>query len=249
MTAAPDATARPLDRGPAMPPRQREHRFHVGMALAIAATALVGFAPTYYLKPFIAAPPLSPLVHLHGVLFTLWLALYLTQTSLIATGRTQVHRRLGVGAAVLACLLLAVGYATAIATARRGVSPISELSPTAFLAVPLGALVAFVVLLGLGLHYRRRAPVHKRLMLLATLALLVPAFARIGVQVGVPGPVLPLGGSIAYIAGTWVHDWRAEGRIHPALLYGGIFLAASIPVRFLVDGTAAWQRLAAWLVR
>ena len=86
-------------------------------------------------------------------------------------------------------------------------------------------------------------------MLLATIALLVPALARLGLQLKAPGPLLPLAGTIAFVAATWVYDWRAEGRIHPAFLHGGVLLVLSIPVRFLVGGTAAWQRLATWLVR
>jgi hypothetical protein len=35
------------------------------------------------------------IIHLHAVVFTSWLAFYDTQTTLVRTGRTAVHRRLG----------------------------------------------------------------------------------------------------------------------------------------------------------
>jgi MFS family permease len=54
----------------------RHHRiFHIGMAVAFLVTGLVGFAPTYFLKDFYHTPPLSPLLHVHGLVFTSWLLL------------------------------------------------------------------------------------------------------------------------------------------------------------------------------
>jgi hypothetical protein len=229
-------------------PDSREQRFFVGMAAAVALTAFVGFAPTYYLKGLFGAPSLSPLLHLHGLLSTLWIVLFVSQTSLVATGHTRVHRRLGLVGAVLAVLLLGVGYPTALDAARRGVTPPGGPPPLAFLAVPLGTLVAFLVLLGLGLHFRGRSPIHKRLMLLATIALLAPALARIGLLIGVPGPALPLGGTIVFVASAWLYDRKAQGRVHPAFLWGGLLLVLSIPLRFLIGRTAAWHALAVWLL-
>ena len=103
--------------------------------------------------------------------------LFLTQTSLIAGGRADVHRRLGVVGGVLAVLMLVIGYLTAVEAARRGVTPPGGRPPLVFLSVPIGTLVVFAILVGSGLYNRRRSETHKRLMLLATIALLTPAFA------------------------------------------------------------------------
>jgi hypothetical protein len=45
----------------------------MGMAIAGLVTVFIGFAPTYYLKSHYGAPPLTPLVHLHGLVFTAWI--------------------------------------------------------------------------------------------------------------------------------------------------------------------------------
>ncbi|MEO7971974.1 MAG: hypothetical protein ABIU84_00185, partial [Thermoanaerobaculia bacterium] len=55
--------------------RGAEHRFFTAMAVGILILALAGFARTYFLRPLLAAPEpalplLTPLVHLHGALFT-----------------------------------------------------------------------------------------------------------------------------------------------------------------------------------
>jgi hypothetical protein len=72
--------------------RQRDRWFFTGMAVAALLTVFTGFAPSYYLGSFFEARPLSTLVHVHGVLFTSWILLFFTQTSLplrMAIGRTD----------------------------------------------------------------------------------------------------------------------------------------------------------------
>src|SRR5262249_58275322 len=73
------------------------HRwFFRGMAFAVVAMVVTGFAPTYYLRPLFATPALPLSIHIHGALFTAWVLLFLAQTSLVAANRTDLHRRLGV---------------------------------------------------------------------------------------------------------------------------------------------------------
>src|SRR6266540_6354206 len=86
--------------------RSHDRRFFTGMAIAAALTVFIGFAPTYYLSGTFGGRPLTTLVHIHGAIATAWILLFLTQTSLIAATRTDLHRRLGVAGALLAVLLL-----------------------------------------------------------------------------------------------------------------------------------------------
>jgi MFS family permease len=141
---------------------RRDRRFFTGMAIAAAVSAFVGFYPTYYLKPFYGTPALPPLVHLHGILFTGWIILLITQTSLVAIRRTDLHRRLGVGGAALAGLMTVVGYFTAIGALHRGTMNAQ------FLVVPLASVVVFPVLVGAALMLRRKPEAHKRLIWIAT---------------------------------------------------------------------------------
>ena len=174
------ASAPPISAGAAAARgRSNDRRFFTGMAIAAALTVFIGFAPTYYLRGVFGAAPLTTLVHVHGAVATAWILLFLTQTSLIAARRTDLHRRLGVVGAVLAPLLLVVGYLTAIESARLGHTPPGGPPPLAFLAVPIGTLLVFAILVGAGLAQRRRSETHKRLMLLATIAILTPAIARL----------------------------------------------------------------------
>ena len=216
------------------------------MAIAAAVTVFVGFAPTYYLRGVFGAAPLTTLVHVHGAVATAWILLFLTQTSLIAAGRTDLHRRLGVAGAVLAPLLLVVGYLTAIEAARLGHTPAGGPPPLAFLAVPLGTLLVFAILVGAGLAQRRRSETHKRLMLLATIAIVTPAIARLR-WMGLGGPPVAIGGTCLFVVACLVYDRVAHGRVHPAFLWGGLFVMVALPLRFALAGTDAWLAVARWL--
>ena len=119
------------------------------------------------------------LVHVHGVLMTAWVVLFVTQVWLVSSKRIRLHQRLGYAGIGLGSLIVVVGFVTALRAARYGAaSTPSEVSPLAFLAVPLFDLVMFVALFGAAIYYRRRPAEHKRLMLLTAVNFLPPAIAR-----------------------------------------------------------------------
>ena len=81
--------------------------------MLILIAVFVGFAHTYYLAGLFRAPLPNLLVHVHGAVFTLWILLFITQTSLVAAGRVDLHRRLGILGVVVACLLVVLGVLVA----------------------------------------------------------------------------------------------------------------------------------------
>jgi uncharacterized membrane protein YozB (DUF420 family) len=248
MGTTPTSIARETGRIPQSTARVREHRFFSGMALAALLVALVGFAPSYYLRSFSTAEPLTTLVHLHGGLATAWLLLFVAQTSLVSIGRTDLHRRVGPLGAGLAVLFVVVGYATSITAARKGVTPPGGPPPLAFLAVPLATLLSFAVLATLGVLWRRERDTHRRLMLLATIAILPPAFARFR-WFGFGGPPVAIGGTCLFVIAAMLWDRRVHGRIHPAFLWGGGLLMLSLPLRFALTQSETWLAVARWLTR
>jgi hypothetical protein len=223
----------------------RDRRFYVGMALAVLLTSFAGFAPTFYLARFTDARPLPPLIVLHGTLFSGWIGLFLAQASLVALGRVHWHRRLGVAGIVLAAAMLPVGALAAIASARRGFAP-AGLDPLTFMAVPFGSLALFAAFFGAAVGYRRRPELHKRLVLLATIAILTPAIARLGF-VG-QRPVIALALTNLFVLAAIAYDWRSRGRVPPVYLWGGLAILLSGPLRILVGRSAAWHALAAYLI-
>jgi hypothetical protein len=234
------AYSRPLRLSP-------DRIFFGSMALAMLATMFAGFAPTYYLMRLTGAPALSPLLHLHGILFTSWFLLFFAQTSLIAARRTDLHRRLGYVGAMLALLLVLVGATTAISIGRLGLGR-GAFTSREFLAFPFSILLLFVTLAGLALWKRRDPGAHKRLMLLASLSMLVPAISRLRVPLGLPGPITGMLLSNLFLLAACAYDWRRLGRVHPALFWGGTLFLVSQPLRWAVAKSAVWDRLAASLI-
>lgn len=218
---------------------QISERFYLWMAGALALTAFAGFAPTYFLRPvFAPAAPLTPLMHVHGALFSAWVALLVVQASLVAARRTDVHRRLGIAGAVLAAAMIPAGILLALESARRGLAP-QGLDPLTFAAVPLGSVVMFAAFAGAGLANRRRPAVHRRLMILATVAIITPALARL---VG-RRPTVALALTPLFVLAAIAYDYRRERRLHPVYLWGGLVILLSGPVRIAIGRTDAWHAL------
>ena len=213
-----------------------------------AFIVFAGFAHTFYLKRFFGTPPLTPLLQLHGLLMTCWFALFIVQTRLVAAGRSDLHRRMGIAGALLALAILIVGPWVAITAARLGHSPGPP--PLVFLVVPLTDMLVFALLVGTGLAYRRRSDIHKRLMLLSFVGVLTAAIARL------PGEAWHRAGIPAYfgltillvLACVGFDTWRHR-RLHPAFAWGAGLIIVSWPLRLLVSGTAAWMAVATWLTR
>src|SRR4029077_13706930 len=129
--------------------RPGDHRFFSLMAIVTAATIVAGFFHTYVPKVMTGAPALPPIIHFHAVVFTSWLVLFVAQTTLVLSGRTAVHRRLGVAGVVLAALMLVVGVDTAVTVARlghRGIPGVEFPDAAGFMLLNLNATMVFAAL-------------------------------------------------------------------------------------------------------
>jgi hypothetical protein len=228
--------------------RINDRRLYILAAILIPIIVLIGFARTYYLKGFFATPPIpSRLVHLHGLVMSSWVILFVAQVTLVAARRTKTHQRLGVLGSVLAALVFIVGILTGIYAAARGASP----GPPAlrFLIVPIGDMLVFAVLVSLALYFRRKLDVHKRFMLLAAVNLLAPAIARIPLHfIEAGGPLAFFGLTDLCLIGCVAFDTIKHRRLHPVFLWGLLFIIVSQPLRIWFAGTDEWLKIATALV-
>jgi hypothetical protein len=228
--------------------RVNDRRLYILAAIIVPIIVLIGFARTYYLKGFFATPPIpSLLVHLHGLVMTAWVLLFVTQVSLVASRRTKLHQKLGIAGGFLAGAVFVVGILTGIYSAARGASP--GVDALQFLIIPIGDMIAFGVLVGLALYYRRKLDIHKRLMLLAALNVITPAIARIPLSViQTNGPLAFFGLTDVIIIVAVIIDTVKHRRLHPVFLWGSIALIVWQPLRLIFSGTYAWLRIAETLV-
>jgi hypothetical protein len=228
--------------------RQFDRRLFLITAIAFPLTILAGFGPTYYARGLITAPLPSLLVHVHGLLMTLWVGLFVVQVALISGHRTSLHKRLGYAAVGLAVMIIATGLPTGLRAGKYGsaASP-PGIPPLSFLVVPIFDLVMFALLFGGAIYYRRRPAAHKSLMFLTVLNFLPPALGRMQIpELQAIGPLWFFGVPTVLALTCVALEARRHGRLNKIFLVGSLCLIASYVIRLAVMSTAPWMRFAEW---
>jgi hypothetical protein len=225
-----------------------ERRFFTGIALAILATVIVGFARSFFLRPLFPdwPSPSETIFYVHGGVFIAWIVLFVAQASLVAGGRTELHRKIGPFSAVLAVAMVVLGTLGALIAARRptGFTQV-PVPPLQFLAIPIFDMILFPTFVSLAIAQRRNPQTHKRWMLLATVNLVTAAIARWPGVLAL-GPLAFFGLTDLFIIALAIWDFRSRGRLHPVTLWGGLLIIVSQPLRLVVSSTQEWLAFARW---
>ena len=222
--------------------------FYTGMAIAAAVVVFAGFAPTYYLRASDQPTPLPTYLQVHGFLFTTWIALFITQTSLIAARRTHIHRRLGWATAMLAVVMVIVGTTAGILSMRIQVEAGNVQQAQAFLTTPLFSMVVFAAFVAAAIALRRDVQAHKRLMLLATISLLDAAVARLPFEIFRTSAWAYLPATDLFVAAAILYDFASRRAVHQAYIWGAAVLVIEQALRIPVGETATWQAIARAIV-
>ncbi len=224
--------------------RRFEHLFFCGLVLLLGGYVALGFWKTYLGVGLAMAPLPSLLVHVHAILFVGWIVLFGVQTALVAGGRVSLHRRLGVIAGGWAAAMITIGMATTVMAFRR---PGSGVSATVF-AGDLGATIAFAALLAAGLRRRRHAPEHKRLMALATAALMGPAIIRWPFDLIQNGPVYAP--TIFYLLPPLLimaYDLASRRRVYGVTWLGLGLMVAAVASFIVLPAWPGWGSFTDWV--
>jgi hypothetical protein len=203
---------------------------------------LAGFSRTLYLRSLFDVPDIPAYVMFHGIILTGWFVGVVLQTGFIAARRTGIHRRfgwvsvaLGVGTFLIS---LVVTVAFVIRETAAGFDTPAGVGAIRIFWANLAALLSFAIFLSMGIARRRQPMVHKRLMVLAAISVVQPAFARIRrwpMFDGVDIDAFNLGALSLLIGALAVHDLISNRRIHPVTLIGGaFFLATRVFAQFLI---------------
>jgi len=109
-------------------------------------------------------------------------------------------------------------------------------------------MLVFASLVGAAFYFRRQPDSHKRLMLLATIAILPAAVARLPFAfIQQYGPLAFFGLADLFIVPCLIYDVITRGRPHRATVLGGALIVASHPLRLVIGNTHAWLAFATWL--
>ena len=230
--------------------RAFERRFFLAIAILFPIAVLIGFGPTYYLKGFFNSPPVPRfIVHVHGLLMSMWVILFFAQVFFIRTTKIRTHQRLGFAAIALGVGIIISGLLTATAAAKYGsASTPPGVAPLEFMIVPFFDVIIFGILFAAAVYYRRNAPNHKRLMLLTVLNFLPPAIARFPFGLTETfGPLWFFGvPDVLAIIFLVVDTWRNK-KLNKVFLAGTILLIASHWLRLAASSSSAWVNFATWL--
>lgn len=239
-------------------------KFYVTMAAIFVAIAFSGFFGTYWLQIARGTFTGSAMLHLHGLLFSLWTLFFLSQALLVANRQLKTHRAWGLLGISLATAMLFTGLAVAIHGLQARLDAGYGDAARAFMIIPVSAILLFAGFVTAAIRNLRRPEWHKRFMLLATVSLLQAAIARFfflaatgggpGIRPGV-GPPLPVEATMvagfivaSLIIAAMIHDWRSHGRVHPAYWWGfGVTMAVQL-MRPVIGYTDAWYRFTDFLL-
>jgi hypothetical protein len=229
-----------------LPGRRYDHWFFSVMAFLMLGKVFVGFARTYYLAGVFRAPLPSLTVHIHGATFSCWIILLIMQTSLVSAGRVDVHRRFGIGGFLLACLMVVLGVLVATGSLARAAGPARRDAQT-FYIIPITDMLIFATLIFFAVRARFNPPAHKRLILVATTALLTAAVARwpfAFVSRHAPAAALL---TYIFLLILVAYDLWSMHKVHRATVWAIAFLVFVQQIRLPIGRTATWHAFAAWV--
>jgi hypothetical protein len=207
--------------------KSRDRYFFFASA-TLLLVVIAGFSPTLYLKFLFDTFEVPIYLQVHGAVITLWFLWLVSQTSLIAIHRVDLHRRLGKIAALFGFAVVPAGLMANFRMVPRlretGLDTVANLeAATTIVWGNLFDLLAFTCFLLVALYFRRRSEIHKRLMLFASLAIMLPALARIShwpVFSSIGEIPFALSGLLLLLSSLFVHDFMTRRRPHVATVVG-----------------------------
>lgn len=247
-TGAPSRRAFPVRR-------PSDDNFFLLYVVLIWLAVLAGFVPDVirHLRTNAAPYPIS--VHLHAFVSVGWLALLTSQTLLIRNRHVRLHRKLGIGGAVLAGAVVLLGFWAALSVQNLALGTPRSRPP--FLSVELSNIIEFGGLAIAAVSARKLPSAHKRLILLATLSLTPAAFNR---AIGRSLHML-LGDGIwqtcvqvfaatdLMVLGIGLYDLCTRRRLHPAWIIGALWIVAGQLTASWLYYNPAWKVIATAIIR
>ena len=238
------ASGVPIASASRLPGTRYDHAFFLAMAVALTLAMVVGFAKTYFLAGVFRARLPHPVVHIHGMIFTLWFIVLLAQAALASFHRVDLHRKLGIAGMAIAGLMVLSGFLVTIEFLARNPSRLITLVAV----MPIAELTGFAVLAAAAFLNRRNPPTHKRLIVLATVSLMGAAFGRMAFLPAFQfhrAAAMRLFWSYTYVfvIALIAYDLWSTRRLNRATLWGSAFMILSQQLLLLTWTSPPWAAL------
>jgi hypothetical protein len=236
--------------------------FYFWISVFMLACTLVGFGSSLLTGKFNdVESPLPSYIMLHGIVLTAWFGWLVLQTSLVRANNLAVHRRTGIVGIIIGLLVIVTTPQVFLRTPQRlmsrGLEWGSDMSEFPALGVEgrtfeqfspmvifggVANIVNFALLLGAAIWWRSSSETHKRMMVLASIAIFPPALARISRWPGLggeDGAFLPIA-ILAMLVTPLVHDKVTDGRFHKATLKGvALIIVMQLSLQMFAQSDAA----------
>jgi hypothetical protein len=246
---ATDAVQRqPLPRARQIPTnRTHERIFFALMTFLVVATILLGFRASYFPVGERPAALASVTIILHAAVFTLFLLLFVVQTTLVAAHRVRWHMRLGLWLYGLAALMVPLGLLAAADELRRDVAankyPVPGVDARTFSMISVMGVAVFAVLMAWSYLERRNPAAHKRFALYAVLSMMNAGTDRWPWQTWGISESWSLWVFTALLILPAAYDLISLHRLHWSTLFSAPFIWLLYWYEFPLGRTHAWHTI------
>ncbi|MCF0072845.1 hypothetical protein LZD49_20360 [Dyadobacter sp. CY261] len=215
--------------------------FFVSMAILFPILVALGFVPDYQM---IIQEEIKVhwFLHVHGLIMTAWMGIFLAQTLLVANGNIKRHKQLGQTGFVFGIL---VWVSLVVVTVRALIvnNPPEPGGQFDILFIQLYLQILFGIFFSWGMLVRKRAAAHKRLLFLATMIVIQAGIDRIRFLPGIQEILF-----IRFIyldillIPLFVYDWLSLKRIHFITWFGTLLICTLQTGIVFGWGSPAWHR-------
>jgi hypothetical protein len=227
-----------------------ERLFYVVSAAVVAAVSIVGFRSFYLQGRGFGGNPLThqivPLILVHAFAMSSWVLLFVVQSVLILTGKSRLHRVLGPIGGFLAAAIVLLGTAMGIFSAHFNPRAYEMFGgPRFFLVEMLTEILLFGVFVGIAIAYRRRAEIHRPMMLLATVVILSGALARCPIvcDLAATPPLYAYAPVLIFGAVLFCLQWAVTRRANRWYLMGYAAIAAIFLLSIPFGTSSLWKQI------
>jgi hypothetical protein len=181
------------------------------MSIVMLVLIIVGFGSNSLIH-FDDLPPALPIIIIHGGFMTLWFVLMLVQTYWISGKNIIAHKKLGRASLYLAAGVIITGVWVTVDHYHR-------LSDPVIVLLNFFAMLNFSILYILAYINRNKSMSHKRYMLLASLAMILPALGRITQVLDIePFTTVPMW--ILLLLAVVLNDFVKMRQVHRSTVFG-----------------------------
>lgn len=219
--------------------------FFAALSVLFVGIAIAVFVPTY-LDVASGKLQIAGVVHVHAVLMSSWLALFIAQAVLASSGRIALHRRVGSFGIALGFLVWASMVFVEVRKLVVGELPSSPEDLDWELLPGMYCYTMFLLFFVGAVWFRHQPAWHKRLMLFATMIALQAVEQRMGwlphAEVGYWTDFLYI--DILLLVPLFAYDWVTAKRVHTATLTATATLFAAQAAVLITWGNQGWHRVA-----